>query len=128
MTWQNDDVGSGRYFFKGGVSHTLDIGGLLTSDDAQNVDTGGNFINIKTTKPWSYEADNLVCDETNPNRLEQETAQALSNSFKPTTFTFTCVDQTIWTGVGAVVGDIKQDRSKSTMPIKVMGSGVLVQI
>ena len=70
MTWQNDDVGSGRYFFKGGVTTSIDKGGLLTSDDAQNVDTGGNFIDIKTTKPWSFEADGMVCDERNPNRME----------------------------------------------------------
>lgn len=126
-TWKNDDVGQGRYLSKAGESHMLDKGGYLTEDDAQNIDTGGNFINIKTTKPWTYEA-TIVVDQRQNNRKEIDTAQALSDSFLPTTWTFQCIDNTTWAGTGSVVGEIKMDASKATMSFKVMGGGQLVQI
>jgi hypothetical protein len=127
ITWQNDDVGSGRYFSKAGETHTLKLGGLKTDDSEDNMDSGGNFINLKSNVPWVYEAV-MVVDALNPNRMELETAQALSNSFLPTTWTFTCIDGTIYTAVGSIVGDIQMDRSKSTLPFKAMGGGQAQQI
>ncbi len=127
MTWQNQDVGQGRVFSKAGETHTIDLGGYKTDDSEDNTDSGANFMNLKTTKPWSYEYTAAV-DEVNPNRMELETAQALSNSFSPTTFTFTNINGIVYTGVGTIVGDIKHDRSKSVMAYKVMGSGILQQI
>lgn len=127
VTWQNSDAGQGRYFSKAGESHTIDLGGFKTDDSEDNVDSGGTFMNLKNTKPWSYEA-TLSVDEKNPNRMELETAQALSDSFNDTTWTFTNINNIIYTGIGSIVGDIKHDRSKATMSFKVMGGGILQQI
>ena len=126
ITWNNPDAGSGRYFSKAGESHNLDLGGLLTDDGADNVDSGGNFINLKTTKPWTYEA-TVVVDESNPNRMELETLQALSNSFNPTSFTFTNKNGVTYVCSGSVVGEIKVDRSKATMSFKAMGGATAQQ-
>lgn len=127
ITWNNPDVGSGRFFTKAGETHSLDLGMMKTDDSADNIDTGGNFINIKTVKPWSYEAV-IALDQNNPNRMELETAQALSNSFNPTDFTFSMFDGSVYVMSGSVVGDIVADRSKSTMPFKVMGGGFAQQV
>lgn len=118
---------SGRILSKSGEAHTLDLGGLKTDDSDQNIDTGGNFLNLKSVKPWSYEA-TIVNAENDPNRLELETMQAASNTFEEGSFTFTCINGIVYTGNGSIVGDIKADRSKATMAFKVMGSGTAQQI
>lgn len=128
ITFKNTGIGlQGRYFSKSGESHMVDIGGLTTADDATNIDTGGSFMNIKTTKPWSYVAV-IAWDKNLASRKELQTYQAMSNTFEPTTWTFQCIDGTIWAGQGSVVGDVVGDASKGTIAFKVMGSGNLVQI
>ena len=127
VTWKNADVGTGRYRSKAGEDHSLDPGGFETADDKGNVDSGGNFMNIKVTKPWSYEG-TITWDKNVSSRREIQTYQSLSNSFLPTTWTFGCIDGTVFAGSGSVVGEVKGNAAKGTFSFKVMGSGILTQI
>jgi hypothetical protein len=127
VTWKNSDVGTGRYFSQAGQDHNIDPGGYETADDKTNIDSGANFMNIKVTKPWSYDA-TIAWDKNVGSRQELQTYQALSNSYQPTTFTFRCIDGTVWSGSGSVVGEIKGNAKAATIAFKVMGSGILTQI
>jgi len=127
MTWSNEDVGSGRYFGKAGEDFMLDLGGYETASDKGNIDAAGNFMNIKTTKPWMH-SHTIAWDKTNGARRELESLQALSNSFKPTKFTFSGIDKVIYAGVGSVVEAIEANGNKAVISVKVMGSGILQQI
>src|SRR6478736_10571540 len=102
VTWKNADVGSGRFFGKAGEDFTLDVGGLETASDKANIDSGGNFMNIKTTKPWMMSG-TIAWDKNVNARKELQALQALSNSYNPTQFTISGLDKVVYAGTGSVV-------------------------
>jgi len=121
----NPDVGQVYLYSKAGESHTINLAGFVTEDDSKNIDSSGTLLNLKTIKSGSYEA-TIVNAENNPNRMELQKLQGLSNSFNDTTFSATGINGVIYTGVGIVVGELSNDRSKATIAFKMNLSDIQI--
>lgn len=118
-------LGSYRFSVKAAESFQLDVGGIRTSDDKAGVTGSGQSIYTMNRQRWEFDG-NVAVDFVSDNELGG--TDALASSPNEQTWTISHISGYIGKGTGKIVGDLKADTDKASMPLKIQGSGKLEKI
>lgn len=112
---QHPTVGEVRYKPKANETATVDLGGIRTNDDANQVTSDGTLMSQKNRVRGSIELPVAV-----DNSLTQLTkTQALTQSPELGTWTISLLNGAVFKGKGVPVGDQQYDSNAGTMTLKV---------
>ncbi len=109
-------VGTGSFFPKANEGNTLDLGGIRTNDDANQIDGSGNLILQKNRVRGSFEC--LVANDANT-RNDIDVACQLSESPELADWTISHISGVVYGFTGTPVGDIALDSNAATFTLKV---------
>lgn len=116
ISYSNEDVGVGVFEGIEGETPTVVLGGLVNDGDA-NVDGAGTLMVTKKVVPGTFEM--AVSNDMSETTPAHESAMLLSKSLKETVFTFAYRNETIYSGVGAIMGTPSLDGLKSQFTLSV---------
>ncbi len=116
INFNNEEVGSGIFKAKAGEANTLELGGIRVNDDTSAITSDGEMITTQNRKAGYAQI--LIANDANV-RKDLETASKLAGSTKPTIWTITLMNSTIYKGQGLPVGDLLADLDKATLPLKI---------
>lgn len=125
ITWNHPTLGNGVLFAKSAEDHTIDQGGIRTTDDNNGIDGGGRMLATKNRVRWSWEF--VVSNDQNV-ADEQGKMKALAASPDETDFTFSVINGTVWQAKGCPVGDLQVNGNAGTMSLKLAGGGELKKL
>ena len=125
ITFNHPTLGSGTFFPKSGEDGNVDLGGLRSADEAQNITGAGENIDIMTQARWAVE---VVCAWSTTEREDTATMTALTASPLPADWTFQHISGAVYGGKGKPVGDIVGSGGGGTFALKVAGGGGLKRI
>lgn len=121
---QHPNLGSFRFFPKANEDYTVDMGGVRTNDDTNQVTSNGQNIKQMNRARWRFEGPVAVeSDGSTLDNINRLTAEAEDG-----TWTFTLLNGTIYKGKGSPVGDVQLSSNAGTMSLIVGGGGVLERI
>ena len=125
ITFSHPSLGSGTFFPKAAEDSTIDLGGFRSSDEANNIDGGGNMIDTMSRGRWSVET---VVSNDNRNRIDLEKLVSLAESTVLADWTISHVSGAVYGGKGKPVGDIQGNFNAATVALKLAGGGKLKKI
>lgn len=105
ITYNHSVLGSGTIFCKAAEDGTIDLGGIRTADDENNVTGDGQMIQQMNRVLASFETPPIAWDMTNVDELSRLSALAASPVLGD--WTISVVNGSIWGGKGKPVGDLK---------------------
>lgn len=122
ITFNHPTLGSGTIYPKAGEDGTLDPGGYTASDDAANVTSQGELIDVITAKRGSFE---IVCawDMNDKDELDKVNEMAASPILAD--WTITHISGAVYGGKGKPVGDLKGSTNAATFTLKLAFEGKL---
>lgn len=120
ITYNHPTLGSGVVFPKASEDSTYDLGGFMSTDEANMVDGGGNMIDQQNRKRWFVQA--VVAWDMNE-REDLERLTDLNASPIPGEWTFTHINGSVYKGTGKPVGDLQGNGNAATFTLKVAGGG-----
>lgn len=118
-------LGTFRFRVKATEAFQLDVGGLRTTDDKAGITGSGQGIYTMNRQRWEFDG-NVAVDFVSDNELGG--TDALAQVPNEQTWTITHISGYIGKGTGKIVGELKADTDKATMPLKIQGSGKLEKI
>jgi hypothetical protein len=118
-------LGSFRFSVKATEAFNLDVGGIRTSDDKAGITGSGQGIYTMNRQRWEFDGQ-VAVDFVSDN--EMGGTDALSSSTNEQTWTISHISGYIGKGLGKIVGELKADTDKATLPLKIQGSGKLEKI
>lgn len=125
ITYNHPTLGSGVLYPKSAEDSTFDLGGFRGNDDANGIDGGGRTIRTLNQVRWSYESP-VSWDMNLTNELD--VVSAMAKDAQEATWTFTSINNTVWQGKGAPVGDVQGNGNTSMFTLKVAGGKGLKKI
>jgi hypothetical protein len=118
-------LGSFRFSVKAAESFNLDVGGIRTTDDKAGVTGTGQGIYTMNRQRWEFDGP-VAVDFVSNNELGG--TDSLASSPREQTWTISHISGYIGKGTGKIVGELKADTDKATLPLKIQGSGKLEKI
>lgn len=118
-------LGSFRFSVKATEAFNLDVGGVRTSDDKAGITGSGQSIYTMNRQRWEFDG-NVAVDFVSDNELGG--TDALASTPTEQTWTISHISGYIGKGTGKIVGELKADTDKASMPLKIQGSGKLEKI
>lgn len=125
IQYNHPTLGDGTFFPKSNEETSFDTGGFRTEDDMDAVAGNGQSIKKVTRKRWMFEGPIAWDKQTN---RELQALSALAADPVDAQWTVTAKDGSVWTGLGAVVGDVVGNALDSTIPTKISGGEAMQQI
>ncbi len=125
VSWNHPTLGSGKFNPKAAEDSVLDLGGFVSSDDANMVDGGGNMIDQINQKRWRLECTSAI--DTNID-LTLESLVALQKDPQLATWTISHINGSVYSGKGKPVGDLSGNWNQSTCKVVLAGSKSLKKI
>lgn len=125
LTCIDPELGSFRFSVKATDAFMLDVGGIRTADDKNGITGNGQSIYTMNRSRWEFDG-NVAVDFVSDNELSG--TSALAASANEQTWTISHISGYIGKGTGKIVGDLKADTDKASMPLKIQGSGKLEKI
>lgn len=116
VRFSHPDLGSGAFFPKANEGNTYDPGGFRNEDDTNGLAGNGDLIVKKSRTIGFFE---ITVEDDNVGRKDAQIAAALAKSSKNATYTFSCINGSVWSCSGVVVGDIQPDVSTGLFKLKV---------
>lgn len=120
IAFNHPTLGSGTIYPKAGEDGTIDLGGYTASDDAANITSQGQMIDVITAKRGSFE---IVCawdmnDKDELNKVNDMAASPILGDW-----TINHISGAVYGGKGKPVGDIKGSTNGSTFTLKLSFEG-----
>lgn len=125
ISWNHPTLGSGKFNPKAAEDSVLDLGGFVSSDDANMIDGGGNMIDQINQKRWRLECTAAV--DTNID-LTLERLQALQADPQQATWTISHINGSVYAGKGKPVGDLAANWNQTTCKVTLGGGKKLKKI
>lgn len=121
ISFSNDVVGSATLYIKSGETVNFDTGGLRNE---VSVDGSGQPIIKKNRVPWMFEGP--ISWDMNT-REDMEKLVASAEALTESTWEFTHINGSVYSGTGVPDGDLSGDVNEGTIPLTVKGGGKLVK-
>jgi len=116
VNFTHPTVGDGTLFPKANEESTIDLGGLRTNDDSNQITANGSLIVQKNRTVAFVEC---VIENDNNQREDLDKVVQLTESPILANFTWTHVSGAIYSGDGVPVGDIQAGLNAGTFTLKV---------
>lgn len=125
VTCNHPTLGAANFFVKANEASTFNLGGFVSDDDDDMVDSGGNMIDKMTRKRPSFSVV-LTNDMNTRQDLEKIAAYAASPVLGD--WTVTHINGKVYGVKGKPVGDIMANGDTGNINLKVAGGGAMKQI
>lgn len=120
VNFNHPTIGSGTFFVVSGETATFDLGGLRSADEESMVTTNGLLIDTKTRKRGFFE---VVIDNDDNVREDNQIINQLAASPVPATWTFSFLNGAVYKGTGFPVGDFQPSVNDGKATLKVGAPG-----
>lgn len=120
VTYNHPVIGQGTFQCKAGEGVTIDLGGVRSGDDRQNVTGGGKRINVQTMNCSQFTLTPVAWDKTGKDELKQ--LNKLVADPIGAVWTVAFLDGNVYRMQnGTPVGDIAGEGYNATIPLTLQG-------